>query len=432
MPAQPVARTPSRRAKLLVVLLSVLFALLVGEIGLRLVGYTYPVFYTTDEARGYALRPCMRGWYRKEGATYVEINCAGLRDREHARAKPPNTLRVAVVGDSYAEALQVQQADAFWAVMERQLRACPALGGRAVEVINFGVSGYGTAQELITLEQEVWAYAPDVVLLAVTTNNDITDNARALKRTDEIPYFVLRDGRLVLDDSFRTSRAFVLRNSLLNRAGRWLRDNLRVIQAAHQAQHALKTRLDARRARARQQAQAQNAPAAEQAPTTPGADTQPAAEQAPAPQAAAQGEELGADNLVYRPPTDPVWQDAWRVTEALILRMRDEVNAHGARLVVVTLSNGIQVYPDAQARQAFMQKVGATDLFYPDLRVKALCDGAGVPVVTLAPQLQRYADEHKTFLHGFPPDLGNGHWNETGHRVAGQLLAQQLCAGLPR
>ncbi|HYY43173.1 MAG TPA: SGNH/GDSL hydrolase family protein, partial [Pyrinomonadaceae bacterium] len=332
---------------------------MLGEVALRIAGYTYPVFYTTDNARGYALRPCMQGWYRKEGEAYVSINCQGLRDREHAFQKPPNTLRIAVVGDSYAEALQVPVADAFWAVLEDKLQACAALGGRKVEVINFGVSGYGTAQELITLEQQVWAYQPDVVLLAVTTNNDITDNARALKKTDEIPYFVLRNGQLTLDDSFRTNRAFRLRNSWLNRAGRWLRDSLRVIQAIHQTQHALKARLDARRARAAQTAQ-QGQPTAQQGAADPNGG-------------GAADAELGADNLVYRQPRDEVWQDAWRVTEALIVRMRDEVQSHGAQFVVVTLSNGIQVYPDRTARTAFAERLGVPDLLYPDTRINMLC-----------------------------------------------------------
>jgi hypothetical protein len=69
--------------------------------------------------------------------------------------------------------------------------------GREVEAVNFGVSGYGTAQELITLRDKVFDYEPDIVLLAFTTNNDVTDNSRALKRTDEIPYFLMREGALV-------------------------------------------------------------------------------------------------------------------------------------------------------------------------------------------------------------------------------------------
>jgi len=102
----------------------------------------------------------------------VRINSEGLRDREHPRHKPAGTVRVAVPGDSYAEALQVPLGDAFRAVTGRRLSAREAFGGRQLEVINFGVSGYQTAQELVTLRRRVWDYSPDIVLLAVTTAND--------------------------------------------------------------------------------------------------------------------------------------------------------------------------------------------------------------------------------------------------------------------
>src|SRR5215204_1500292 len=242
---------PGWRVKLLVVALSVLFALLVFEVFLRLVGYTYPVFYQPDEVRGYSLWAGAEGRYRREGAAHVQINSDGLRDREHATRKPAGTLRIAVVGDSYAEAFQVWREQAFWSGLEQRLRECPALAGREVEVINFGVSGYGTAQELLTLREKVWSYSPDVVLLAVTTNNDVLDNSRALKLTDEIPYFVPGGDGLALDDSFRRTAAFRLRHSALNRLGRWLREHLRFVQAVHEGQGAIKSRLDAWRERRR-------------------------------------------------------------------------------------------------------------------------------------------------------------------------------------
>jgi hypothetical protein len=147
---------------------------------------------------------------------------------------------------------------------------------------------------------------------------------------------------------------------------------------------------------------------------------------------AAHDDELGADNLVYREPTDETWREAWRVTEGLIVLMRDEVQAHGARFVVVTLSNGIQVHPAAPAREAFLRRVGAGDLFYPDKRIAALGARAGFPVITLAPELQLYAERNQVFLHGFGAELGNGHWNAEGHRVAGELLTQKLCDLLSR
>jgi hypothetical protein len=408
---------PSRRVKLVVVASSLVVGLVIFEVFLRAIGFTYPVFYEPDASRGYALRPGMEGWYRKEGEAFVQINSDGLRDREHSKEKPADTLRIAVVGDSYAEAFQVGQEKAFWSVMERRLQGCPSFGGRRVEVINFGVSGYGTAQELITLRERVWAYSPDVVLLAVTTNNDVLDNSRALKLTDEIPYFTLRDGRLVLDNSFRDARSFRLRDSALNRAGRWLRDHLRFVQAVHLAQVALKSRLDAWRDR-RREAQDNQKETAAQSPTPAPSAQQPQG---------APTDELGAANVIYREPADDTWRDAWAVTERLLATMNAEVREHGARFYVVTLSNGIQVYPEASARNAFAQKLGVEDLFYPERRFGALGAREGFPVLTLAPEMQRRADERRVFLHGFGRELGNGHWNEEGHALAGELVANWLC-----
>lgn len=421
-----------RTAKVSLFLLSLTLGLVVCEIALRIVGYSFPTFYTTDEQRGFRLRPNAAGWYRKEGEAYIRVNSAGLRDREHSREKPPNTLRVAVVGDSYAEALQVPMEQAFWAVMERRLRECPAATGREVEVLNFGVSGYGTAQELITVQNHVFGYSPDIVLLSVTTNNDITDNSRALKGTAEIPYFVFRDGRLVLDESFRTSRAFRLRASLPNRALTGLRDNSRVLQAFHHAHYALRTYLERRRARRA----AQPNPAQSQALSDGAQPTPPRASEMPpnAPKtkmpSTVNPEELGIDNVVYRPPLDAVWEDAWRVTEGLLVMTRDEVEGRGANFVIMTASNGPQVLPDPAIRAQFMQRVGATDLFYPDLRIRALGERERITVFTLAPELQSYAERHKIYLHGFGANVGNGHWNAEGHRVGGELLAQKLCAKL--
>jgi hypothetical protein len=400
------------------ILAGLILGLLVVEVGLRIIGYSFPNFYAADADRGIALRAGVEGWYKREGRNYVRINSDGLHDREHAKAKPPNTVRIAVVGDSYAEALQVPLDDAFWSVMAEQLRQhCPKLAGRQVEVINFGVSGYGTAQELITLRQKVWDYSPDIVLLAVCTGNDITDNSRVLKKTD-IPYFVYNDGQqLTLDNSFRDSRAFRLQTSALGGVGRWLRDSLRFVQAAIEAQIAIKSYIAQKRATGRAGA----------AVTVAAEPERPAAAQ---PSDLARSQELGLDNLIYREPADAVWKEAWRVTEGLVTLMRDEVKSRGGRFLVATLSNGIQVHPDPQWRSAFMRNVGATDLFYPDRRIKALCEREGINVLTLAPPLQAYAEQHKVFLHGFDGNIGNGHWNVLGHRIAGELIAQKICEGL--
>jgi hypothetical protein len=405
-------------AKLLLVLVGFAIGGLIAEIALRIAGYQYPEFYQRDDVRGVSLLPDAEGWYRKEGEAYVRINSDGLHDQEHAIAKPAGTFRIAIVGDSYCEALSVSREEAFWSVMARKLDECGVLSRKKVEVINFGVSGYGTAQELLTLREQVWKYSPDLVLLAVTTNNDITDNSRVLKRTDDVPYFVFNGSQLSLDDSFKNSRGFLVGKSFLGRSGTWFRAHSRLVQAIIQGHHGFKILLASWRAKRSQPP--------EPAPPAVAGDKGETEEKS---DLFARTAELGADNLVYLEPNNVVWNDAWRVTEALIVQMRDEVTRGGAKFVVVTLSNGPQVMPDAQLRAAFEKRLGVGDLFYPDNRIKALGARERIPVITLAPELQSYAQQNQVFLHGFGENIGNGHWNATGNRVAGELIAKEMCEG---
>jgi hypothetical protein len=393
--------------KLLLILVSVFIGALMAEIALRVVGFSYEEFYQPHPALGYTLRPGKEGWYRKEGQSYVRINSEGLRDREHAKAKPAGTFRIAVLGDSYSEALQVAMEESYWSLLEKKLPECGAFGGRKIEIINFGVSGYGTGLELLTLRERVWDYSPDLVMLQITTNNDLSDNVRSLKKTDRVPYFIHQDGKVVLDDSFKRRRTFKWGQTEVARLGRWFEDHSRLVQAIEKGHRGFKEWLASRRA-----------------PAVAAQITMASASAAPT------GSELGVDNLVYGEPRDAVWEDAWRLTEDLIVIMNGEGRGRGARFLFVTVSNGIQVYPDAEVRQSFLKGIGGSDLLYPDQRFGALGEREGIPVITLAPQLQVYADQNKVFLHGFGGEMGKGHWNPLGHRVASELIAKELCAGV--
>jgi hypothetical protein len=402
-------RPRNLKKKLLLLMFGLAFGLLMSEIFLRVIGYSFPLFYTTDYYRGFALQPGIEGQYQREGGSYVRINSDGLRDREHAKAKPAETVRIAVLGDSFTEAMHVPMEQTYWALLERRLQECNAFPGKNVEVISFGVSGYGTAQELLTLRQRVWDYSPDLVMLAFTTHNDVYDNSRALSRTEEVPYFAYRNGELTYDASFRDSRTYRQRDSKLNRLGRWLHNELRTVQLVHYVQFVAKLRLTDWRYRRR---------LAAQSPAKPADGSTPIVRKA---------EDIGIDNMIYIEPRDENWQEAWRVTEGLIKQMRNEVTERKARFLLVTLSNAIQAYPDPVVREKFLQHVGAETIFYPNLRLKTLADQAQIDFLDLAQPMQLYADQNKVFLHGFGSDLGNGHWNANGHKVAAELIAQKLC-----
>jgi hypothetical protein len=111
--------------------------------------------------------------------------------------------------------------------------------------------------------------------------------------------------------------------------------------------------------------------------------------------------------------------------------MRAEVRTQGARFLLMTLSNPIQVNPDRNLREDYAAWIGATDLFYPDRRLRALAQQEDMASLTLSPDLREWAETNGTCVHGFQePWICWGHWNAEGHRVAGERLAEKLCREL--
>jgi hypothetical protein len=373
--------------------LGVAAGLMLTEVLLRLNGYWQPPLSQRDDYTGTIRRPGIEWRQTDEGDQLIRINAAGFRDDEWARAKPPGTFRIAVLGDSYVEAGQVAVGERFTEVLERELDRSAAVGGQRVEVLTFGMAGYGTAQALMALRHHAWPYAPDLVLLAVTTGNDVRNNSKTLQNDDGRPYFTYVDGRLTLDPAFRDSAAH--RRGWLNEAAFWVIDRSRVVQVAYRSWQNRSSIV--RRTRIAQAAATRRT-----------------------------GEEPGLDSWIYRPPAHPAREEAWRITEDLLALMHREVVGKGARFVVATLSNGIQVHPDEATRAAFMRRVDVDDLFYPERRIAATGVRTGFPVVALAPPLLEHAQQHGVFLHGYGEAAGTGHWNHAGHDVAGRILAAQL------
>lgn len=382
-----------------------LMGVIVGEIGLRVAGIegyqkiadfadSAPTgFHTSDRDLGWKLKPGASGEWKEEGASFVRVNSQGLRDREHTKAKPPNTLRVAVLGDSFTEAIHVPIEQTFWSKLERKLGNCQAVKGRKnVEVINFGVQGYGTAQELIMLRKKVWDYHPDIVVLAFFIGNDVINNSPKLEYDLYRPFFVYdASGKLVPDMSFR-DRAPIDRNeravSFVDRLPRWIVSNSRILQVAKKAELGIKKQ-----------------------------------------QLSNDFTKLSAQN--FKEPTDAVWENAWRVTEGLIVTMRDEVVQKNADFLVVTIGAPMQVERDAATRKKFMEENKIQDLFYPNRRLDNLGITQGFRVLSLAEQFQGYTDKYQVCAHGFENYVPcGGHWNELGHRLASIMIGRNLCQQL--
>ena len=375
---------------------SVAVTVVLAEGALRVAGFSYPNFWQPDPVTGSSLRPGMEGWQRDEGRAYVKISAQGLRDREHSISKPAGTYRIVILGDSYAEAMQVDVERTFWSLLPKRLASCGFAPGKRVETLNFGVSGYGTAHELLTLQERVWPYSPDMVLLAFFPGNDVRNNSKALEGEKGRAYFSLKDGKLFLDTAFRDDPEFVAKQRIA--AHRALLQESRIYQLL-------------RRVRAGNIAQHfHNAPVAA---------------------ALASGNKLtepGLDEQVFREPAEPKWQEAWEITDRLVLAASEETRQHAARFVLAVLSTPGTVYPNPQMRARYAQSLGVKSLFYPEERLQRLGAEHAFDVLALAPAMQRRADEKHVFLHGFENTKpGFGHWNEAGHALAAELIAQDLC-----
>lgn len=121
------------------------------------------------------LLPGYRGSYaRAEYASRVEINSDGLRDREYAPEKAPDTFRILVLGDALTAGLQVPAEETYPKRLESLLAAVHPEG--RTEVVNAGIPGYGTADELRYLETFGARWKPDLVVLAFSDANDVGNN----------------------------------------------------------------------------------------------------------------------------------------------------------------------------------------------------------------------------------------------------------------
>ena len=96
----------------------------------------------------------------------VTINDQGLRaGRSYASHPPTGVRRIAVFGDSATFGEEVDDDQTVPHYLEQALVS--------VEVLNFGVRGYGLGQMLLRLEEEGFQYHPDLVLFVVLVPADI-------------------------------------------------------------------------------------------------------------------------------------------------------------------------------------------------------------------------------------------------------------------
>jgi hypothetical protein len=359
-------------------------------------GVGYDEAMKPDPYCGWSLRPNAVQWdcgIRQ----FLRINSDGMRDREHDRDKPAGSWRLAVLGDSFAQGREANLEEIFPRVLERRLSDCSTLATRNPEVINFGVSAYGTAQELLTLQHRAWSYDPDAILLEFYDGNDVADNYPELANDRDVrPFFRFsQDERMVADFGFRDSARYRSESTRLGGMRTRLKSQLRIWQLASRAALLLRT-----------------------------AWLQPHYK-------LLHSREFGVVPGALVPPQDVHWSNAWKITEGILLLMREEVRARGRQFFVFTASAPIQVDPDPNRRREEAQALGVPDLLYPEKRLAGFAARNGIIFFPLIEEMQKVAQREQIYLHGLE---GSGdrffHWNGQGHALAAEILAGRICETL--
>ena len=117
----------------------------------------------------YVMAPSQKGWI-DDGPTTV--NALGFRGAEVTVPKPHGRFRVVVIGDSLTLGWGVADDETYAARLERLLHE--RFPNRDLDVVNLGVGGYDTRQEVTLLSRNVSRLEPDLVLVGFYSN-DVPD-----------------------------------------------------------------------------------------------------------------------------------------------------------------------------------------------------------------------------------------------------------------
>jgi len=200
--------------RLALIALSVILALVLGEVGLRMWfrargdqgdlrsalwrarrAPAHGVFTLVQLVQAssvpdivYELRPGLEGTFRGQP---VRTNAHGMRGaRDFSPRKPAGTFRIAGLGASIMFGWGVGEGEPYLQIVQRKLDETAR--GRRFEVLNFGVPGYNATMEVATYEHKVAALSPDLVVVHFVGNS--------LK----LPHF------MQMPESLRSPRSYLL------------------------------------------------------------------------------------------------------------------------------------------------------------------------------------------------------------------------------
>jgi lysophospholipase L1-like esterase len=316
--------------------------------------------FVPDDSRSFKLKPDFSGnEISHEFAVSVNINSKGLRDDEIEFEKPENSHRVLVLGDSFTFGNGVSSEHTYSNQLEELLIRRQT--GQTWQVINSGISGYGTFQEYAFLEEEGWQYEPDVVILQFLANNDLTENLYPFRR-------VVRNGQIHFKGDDDTS-------SLVQGAQKVLQSHSHAYRFFGDHYHLIRIQL--------------------------GLDPF----------------FRGWSNIYDIAPSQDI-SKAWEITRDYLDKLSTSARTRKVDFYVINVPPRFLLDDDQwqDYLDTYGKKSDTVDRDLTSKKLQAICAELQIPLLDLTPYFRELEDP-LTHYHQF-----NGHWNQKGHRRVAQWV----------
>jgi len=362
--------------------------LLIGELGLAWLNpqlYSRPEVWQFDVDVGWRHIPSASGrLVSPEFDVVLAINADGLRDRHYQRAKGESVRRIAVFGDSFAEGWGVELDESFSKCLERLLKH-PAGSQGVTEVINFGVAGYGTDQEMLLYDRLGQSFGPDIVIVLFYANdlwNNISTRGIGAERGYK-PFF-----RVDAGDRLR------LQGVPVRRSGFWDR---------------------------REQ---QGAPVGERLSRYLGEHSHlfVLLRKALAP-AVPRGQQRDFYGGLYGRGRPGRYDSVWDLTGRLLAEFSSRVRRNGSQMLLVYCPAIVQVEAENwRTKRDLYGLVGDFDLTKPNRMLADIADKYGMWFLDLQAAFDEQADSQDLYYR-------DSHWTPAGHATAAAAISEYLDRG---
>jgi hypothetical protein len=341
-----------------------------------------PALYRHDDLLGWEKRPDVEVRMRAdEWDVTIATNAHGLRGPPVAERAAGT--RILLLGDSFVEGYTVPQEATATAALEHRLRTS---GDAGAEVLNGGTAGYSTDQEVLFYERDGAPLRPDVVVLLFYVN-DLWYNTRVGYWRGAKPWFERTDTGPVLQGVPVPRLAW---------ASRETSDWITARSALYRQIRTLAT------GRSRAEGGTDGTRAAARAPTVP------------------------AEFLGWRLGEDPEVDEAWALTEELLVRLRDRVVADGGAFVLFHVPSKAAVYEEVWrgTARAYELDSGGWSATADAERLRGICDRRELECLLPVDRFRAAGSPlGESGALYFPMD---GHWTAAGHDLAATVLHEWL------